>query len=81
MTEEILGKDLAACQALAKEAASDDVIVEELKGKLLARAWRVRGNVLSDEYGPMMIAQEAHAVQRDLRAAAEALLAELGEVA
>jgi replication factor A1 len=81
LTEEVLGKDLAACQKLAADGGTGEVVVTELRSKLVGRTFRVRGNVLTDDFGPMLIAQEVHAVQRDLKAAAEALLAEIEGVA
>lgn len=81
LTEAVLGKDLEACQNLAAEGGDPEVVASELRSKLVARPYRVRGNVLTDDFGPMLIAQDLTAVQRDLTAAVEALLAELGEVA
>jgi replication factor A1 len=81
ITEALLGRTMAECTAIAKEAMSTDVIEAEARQKLTARTMRVRGNVLVDEFGPMLLAKEAAFVQRDLAAAAEALLAELEGVA
>lgn len=81
LTEALLGRTLEECTKIAKEAMTTDVIEAEAKAKLVARALRVRGNVLVDEFGPMLLAKEAAFVQRDLAAAAEALLAELEGVA
>lgn len=81
LTEALTGRTLADYQGLAKEALTSDVVDRDLKSKLLARPLRVRGNVLVDEFGPSMIAREAALLQRDLAAAAEALLAELEEAA
>ncbi|HLE47166.1 MAG TPA: hypothetical protein VI818_02625 [Candidatus Thermoplasmatota archaeon] len=81
LTEQMLGKTMAEWEALAKENMSTDVVEAEAKARLTARVYRVRGAVLVDEYGPMFLAKEAVLVQRDLSAAAEALLAELEGVA
>lgn len=80
-TEALLGKSLAECQKIAKDAMSNDVVEGELKAKLLARPLRARGNVLVDEFGPTLLVQESSFIHRDLAAAAEALLAELEEAA
>ncbi len=81
LTESILGRTMAEFTAIAKEAMTPDVVEAEARTKLTARTLRVRGNVLVDEFGPMLLAKEAMFVQRDLAAAAEALLAELEGVA
>lgn len=81
LTEALLGKSMEECTRMAQDAMTTDVVETEAKSKLLARTLRVRGNVLVDEYGPMLLAKEAAPVHRDLAAAAEALLAELEEVA
>ena len=81
LTEQLLGKGLEACQEMAKAAGTPAVVEDELKQKLLARPMWARGNVLVDEYGPSLIVSDAGLVQRDLHAAAEALLAELEEAA
>lgn len=81
LTEAILGRTMAEFTAIAKEAMTPDVVEAEARTKLTARTLRVRGNVLVDEFGPMLLAKEAVFVQRDLAAAAEALLAELEGVA
>jgi replication factor A1 len=77
ITEALLGRTMEEFTAMAKQAATPDVVETEARGKLVARTLRVRGNVLVDEFGPMFLAKEAAFVQRDLAAAAEALLAEL----
>lgn len=81
LTESLLGKTMDECTRMAKDAMTTDIVETEAKSKLLARTLRVRGNVLVDEFGPMMLAKEAAPVHRDLTAAAEALLAELEGVA
>lgn len=81
LTESLLGRTMDELTAIAKEAMSTEVIEAETRTKLVARTFRVRGNVLVDEFGPMLLAKEAAFVQRDLAAAAEALLAELEGVA
>jgi replication factor A1 len=81
LTESLLGKTMDECTKMAKDAMSDAVVESEARTKLTARTVRVRGNVLVDEFGPMLLAKDCAFVQRDLNAAAEALLAELEGVA
>lgn len=76
-TEALLGRTLDEALKAAKDAGTPEVIERDLKAKLLGRPLRARGNVLVDEFGPSLLVQEASLVQRDLAAAAEALLAEL----
>lgn len=78
-TEALLGKSVDEAVKIAKDAMSTDVVETELKQKVLARPLRCRGNVVVDEFGPTLLVQDAAFLQRDLAAAAEALLAELEE--
>lgn len=77
VTEALLGRTLAEIQESARDPAAADPGLAELRAKLLARPLRVRGNVLVDEFGPTLLVQDASRIERDLAAAAEALLAEL----
>lgn len=76
-TEALFGKTLDECRRMARDGGGDHVVEAELRNRLVGRPIRARGNVLVDEYGPTLIVQDASLVQRDLTAAAEALLAEL----
>ncbi|OPY34092.1 MAG: Replication factor A [Methanomassiliicoccales archaeon PtaU1.Bin124] len=77
VTETVLGQKLEDCVKRAQEALNPDVVREMVEEKILAKPMQVRGNVLSDEYGLMMIVSEASAVETDLKEAAVAMLAEL----
>lgn len=77
LTEALTSRTLAEYEQMAKEALTTEVVDQEFKSKLAARLLRVRGNVLVDEFGPMLLAREAALVHRDLAAAAEALLGDL----
>lgn len=55
LTETLLGKSLAQCVEEAKAAFRPEVIQDQLKEKLTGRVFQVRGNAMSDEYGPMLI--------------------------
>jgi replication factor A1 len=77
VTEAMLGQKLEECVKLAQEALNPDVVREMVEEKILAKPYQVRGNVLSDEYGLMMIVNEASPAQTDVKEAAVALLADL----
>ena len=82
IVEPLLGRTMEQCQAIAKEAMSPEVVEEELAAKLTARYLRVTGNATSDDFGLMLIASRAEVLQpQGLKAEAEKLLADLGEVA
>ena len=55
LTEQVLGKALAQCVDEAKAAFRPEVIQDQLKEKVTGRVFTVRGNAMSDEYGPMLI--------------------------
>lgn len=57
LTEAVLGKTLAQCVEEAKAAFRPEVIQDQLKEKVTGRVFTVRGNAMSDEYGPMLIAR------------------------
>lgn len=78
LTEALLGKDLEACIAEAKEAMDQDVVRDQLGDLLIAQPVEVRGNVTSDDYGLMMIARASQVLQVDVQEEARALLKELG---
>lgn len=74
VTEALLGLTLEKCQLMAKEAMSQDVVQEEIEGRVVARRLRVRGNATSDDFGLMLIATRAELAQpADVRAEAERL--------
>jgi replication factor A1 len=55
ITERVLGKNLQQCVDEAKAAFRPEVIQDQLREKVTGRVYRVRGNAMSDEYGPMLI--------------------------
>jgi hypothetical protein len=61
----------------AKEAMNIEVIKELVEDKILAKPLMVRGNVLSDEYGLMMIVTEANAMKVDIKEEATIMLTDL----
>jgi len=77
VTELVLGLTLDDCVRQAQEAMTTDVIKDIVEEKVLAKPMTARGNVLSDEYGLMMIVSEATPVEVDIREEATKLLADL----
>jgi replication factor A1 len=75
VTESLIGLNLEECVRQAKEAMNTEVIREIVEEKLLARPLELRGNVLSDEYGLMMIVVDASSVRMDVQAKAAEILA------
>jgi replication factor A1 len=75
VTELLIGMNLEECVRQAKEAMNTEVIREIVEEKLLARPLELRGNVLSDEYGLMMIVVDASSVRMDVQAKAAEILA------
>jgi replication factor A1 len=80
IVEQLLGKGMEECQAMAKEAMTPDVVEEELVKLLVARPLRVAGNATSDDFGLMLIASRADVVRPEsVKQDAEKLLADLQE--
>ncbi len=78
LTEQLLGKTLQQCQEQAHAAHHDGIIQDELRAKLSGRTFKVRGNVLVDDFGAMMIAKTIVPFEGDLEAEAKELLERLG---
>jgi len=76
-TERITGVTLAAAEGLAKARGDSEIVAREMAEKVVMRRMSVTGNVLSDDFGPMMIVSEARIVDVDVAAEAEALLDEV----
>lgn len=76
LTEQLLGKDLDACQAMAQEAFRLEVVQEELHEKLAGRVYMVRGNAFSDDYGMTFLVKELKNDEADVQAEAKAYLEE-----
>lgn len=74
VTEQLLGKTLEQAQKEAMDAFRLDLPFEQLKERLTARVFRVRGNALSDEFGVTFIVQSMQRHAEDAKAAAAALL-------
>jgi replication factor A1 len=78
LTEELLGKTLEECKALAQETFDSEVVRDLLVDRLVARPVKAVGNVVSDDFGLMMIVRSVSDVTIDVKTEAEALLSELG---
>jgi ssDNA-binding replication factor A large subunit len=78
MTEDLLGKTLDECKALAQEAFDSEVIRDLLVDRLVAKPVKVTGNVVSDDFGLMMIVRSVSDVKVDVKGEAEDLLSGLG---
>ena len=78
LTEQLLGKSLDECKALAQEAFDSEVVRDLLVDRLVARPVKVTGNVVSDDFGLMMIVRDVSDVHVDVKGEAEVLLQGLG---
>ena len=77
ITERILNKSLNDCLKEAKKAMDHEVIKDELFDLLVARPMRVTGNATSDDFGLMLIANNAEFMSVDVYAEAQKMLEEL----
>lgn len=78
LTENLLGTTLEEAIAKAKEAMDQEVIRDRLADLLVAQPVAMKGNVTADDYGLMMIVQDANVLEVDVQEEAAALLEELG---
>ena len=74
LTEALLDKTMDACIAQAKDAMSVDVVRDELADILVAQPIEARGNVTSDDYGLMMIVDQAKLLHVDVQTEAREML-------
>jgi len=72
-TEKLTGITLAAAEGLAKARGDHDIVAREIAGLVIMRKMTISGNVMSDDYGPMMIANSAKIEAVDVIAEAEKL--------
>lgn len=72
-TEKLTGITLEAAEGLAKARGDQEVVAREMAGFILMKTVSVCGNVMSDEYGPMMIVRGANIATVDIAAEAENL--------
>ncbi|MDI3482617.1 MAG: hypothetical protein PWQ88_488 [Candidatus Methanomethylophilaceae archaeon] len=77
LSESISGISMEEALKMTAEHHDPDVVAKEIESRLLARPFMIRGNVLSDEYGLMMIAREIAAIDIDIKKEARELLSKL----
>jgi ssDNA-binding replication factor A large subunit len=77
ITEALVGIGLEQAIKEAREAMDPEVIKDRIEERLLAKPLEVEGNVISDDYGLMMIVSEARMFVPEVRAEATKLLSEL----
>ncbi len=77
LTEEVLGYGLDKAMDMARDNMNQDVVKDELEEKLIAQPLRVRGNVTSDEYGLMLVANDVDFKTIDVEEEARKLLDEV----
>jgi len=73
-TEKITGITLDDAVAIAKGKGDLEAVMRAIDEKVLVMNVSAVGNVLSDDYGPMMIVRSMEEVNKDVRAEAEALI-------
>ncbi|XVH31319.1 Single-stranded DNA binding protein [Haloferacaceae archaeon DSL9] len=78
LTSEIYGGDVDDAKAAAREAMNKEVVADEIRERLVGRAYRVRGNLSVDEYGANLDADEFDLADDDPAARAAAVLEEVG---
>ncbi len=78
VTSKILGKSVQECVKEAQEKMDRAVIFRELEEKILARDFRFRGNVLTDDMSTTMIVNEMDEIEENPVDAAESLIEEWG---
>ncbi|NLL95353.1 MAG: single-stranded DNA-binding protein [Thermoplasmatales archaeon] len=77
LTEKLTGVTLDAAVGLAKARGDPEAASRGMAGKVIIKQMKATGNVLSDEFGPMMIAREAEFLEIDIDAEAKKLLSEM----
>ncbi|MEM0449071.1 MAG: hypothetical protein QW520_04550 [Methanomassiliicoccales archaeon] len=77
ITERLVGITLEQALKMAKEAMDPEAVLEKVEECMLAKPIEVRGNVIKDDYGLMMIASEASLSIPEVREEATRLLAEM----
>jgi len=76
-TEKLTGVTLAAAEGLAKARGDSEVVAREMAGLIIMKKMTVTGNVLSDDFGPMMIVSGAEIEAVNVAAEAEKLYDEV----
>jgi replication factor A1 len=73
-TESLTGITLDAAMAMASDKGDQDAVLKAIDEKVLIMNVTAVGNVLSDDYGPMMIVREIKQIVTDMKKEAEELM-------
>lgn len=76
-TEKLTGITLEAAEGLAKARGDSEIVAREIAELMIMRKMTATGNVLSDDFGPMMIVSEVNIEDVDVVAEAEKLYDEV----
>ncbi|MCL2031765.1 MAG: single-stranded DNA-binding protein [Methanomassiliicoccaceae archaeon] len=76
-TERLTGVTLEAAEGLAKARGDSEIVAREMAELIIMRKMTVTGNVMSDDFGPMMIVSNARVENVDVTAEAEKLYSEV----
>lgn len=79
ITEKLTGITLSDAVAMMESTGSNDSVAKALADRMVFRNVSIRGNVMSDDYGPSMIVRSADYEERDVRKDAESLLSKIEE--
>ncbi len=75
LTEKLTGMSLEMATDMAKtNSRGSEIVLEDLTNKILIKRVMIRGNVMSDDYGPMMVVREAEMMSTDVASEAKELL-------
>lgn len=77
LTEALTGITLDEAVNIARDNLDAETVSKRMEEKIIGRWVRIRGNVISDEYGLMLISREASLDDIDVKKDAESLLREL----
>jgi len=77
ITEALTGITLDEAVEMARDNLDSDAVSRKMEEMIIGRWVQVRGNVISDEYGLMLISREACMDELDVKSEAEKLLHEL----
>lgn len=77
LTEALTGITLDEAVSIARDNLDAETVSKRMEEKIIGRWVRIRGNVISDEYGLMLISREASLDDIDVKKDAESLLREL----
>ena len=76
-TEKITGITLAQAEEMAKEKGDMSAVFNRMAGALILKKITVKGNVMTDDFGPQMIVHSAEISDTDIQAEAEKLYSEV----